>query len=314
MSADPNTLPRSIDEYLTQLRRALAGADTALIQDALSDAETHLRAECATRSNETEESVLKAIMESYGLPEDVAAAYLDNDQKVQAALAPAAARVIPQRASSRGWMREFFGAYGESRNWTSLLLMLMSLVTGVMYFSIVITGLTVSLGLSILIIGLPFFIGFIGVTRILALVEGRLVEAMTGERMPRRVRPPQVGGWTERLAAVIKDRRTWTTMAYQMLALPLGVLSFTIAVCFVALSVGLIGVGAIELLQTLGLEIPGDGLQWSGEPLALGTTGSVLLAIFAMVIGVVVLTSLLHLARLTGQIHGRVAKLMLVAV
>ena len=39
--------PRSIDEYLKQLRSALAGEDTALIQDALYDAEEYLRAEVA---------------------------------------------------------------------------------------------------------------------------------------------------------------------------------------------------------------------------------------------------------------------------
>ena len=39
--------PRSIDEYLKQLRGALAEEDTALIQDALYDAEEYLRAEVA---------------------------------------------------------------------------------------------------------------------------------------------------------------------------------------------------------------------------------------------------------------------------
>ena len=38
---------RSIDEYLKQLRQALAGEDPALIQDALYDAEEYLRAEVA---------------------------------------------------------------------------------------------------------------------------------------------------------------------------------------------------------------------------------------------------------------------------
>ena len=36
-------LPRSIPEYLDQLRAALAGADKALVQDALYDAEEYLR-------------------------------------------------------------------------------------------------------------------------------------------------------------------------------------------------------------------------------------------------------------------------------
>ena len=39
--------PRSIDQYLRQLREELAGADSALIQDALYDAEEYLRAEVA---------------------------------------------------------------------------------------------------------------------------------------------------------------------------------------------------------------------------------------------------------------------------
>ena len=39
--------PRTINEYLEQLRAALRGADPALIQDALYDAEEHLRAELA---------------------------------------------------------------------------------------------------------------------------------------------------------------------------------------------------------------------------------------------------------------------------
>ena len=39
--------PRSIDEYLKQLRAALEGQDPALIQDALYDAEEYLRAEVA---------------------------------------------------------------------------------------------------------------------------------------------------------------------------------------------------------------------------------------------------------------------------
>lgn len=72
--------------------------------------------------------------------------------------------------------------------------MLLSLFTGILYFTVAVTGLTLSLGLMILIIGIPFFVGFIGLTRVLSLVEGRLVEAMTGERMPRRVKPAHTGG------------------------------------------------------------------------------------------------------------------------
>lgn len=41
------SLPTTIPEYLDRLRAALAGADPALVQDALYDAEEYLRAELA---------------------------------------------------------------------------------------------------------------------------------------------------------------------------------------------------------------------------------------------------------------------------
>ena len=78
--------PRSIDEYLRQLRGALAGEDAALIQDALYDAEEYLRAEVAAHPERSEADVLELIASTYGAPEEVAAAYRDTEAKVKAAL------------------------------------------------------------------------------------------------------------------------------------------------------------------------------------------------------------------------------------
>ena len=49
--------PRSIDQYLRQLREELAGADPALVQDALYDAEEYLRAEVAAHPDKSESDV-----------------------------------------------------------------------------------------------------------------------------------------------------------------------------------------------------------------------------------------------------------------
>ena len=53
--------PRSIGQYLSQLRAALAGEDAALIQDALYDAEEYLRAEVAAHTDKSESDVLELI-------------------------------------------------------------------------------------------------------------------------------------------------------------------------------------------------------------------------------------------------------------
>ena len=83
--------PRSIDDYLKQLRAALEGQDPALMQDALYDAEEYLRAEVAAHPGKSEADVLELIASTYGAPDEVAAAYRDTEAKVKAALQDAGA-------------------------------------------------------------------------------------------------------------------------------------------------------------------------------------------------------------------------------
>jgi hypothetical protein len=305
MTVNDSIPPRSIDDYLKALRHALNGADPALIHDALSDAEAHLRAECAARPDQSEETVLRTITNSYGSPEQVAAAYLETDQAAQKILSPSSVS-SPEIRNSSGILRRFFSVYGDARSWTSLLFMLLSLFTGILYFTVAITGLTLSLGLMILIIGLPIFIGFIGLTRVLSLVEGRLVEAMTGERMPRRVKPAHTGGWLEKIGAMLRDARTWTTLIYQLLSLPLGIFYFSVAVTLSAFGLGLIGGGVATLIQSLGIELPMN--------VSTGIEGGALGGVAAVIFGVVMLTTLMHLARLIGRLQGKIAKRLLVQI
>lgn len=78
-------------------------------------------------------------------------------------------------------------------------------------------------------------------TRVVSLAEGRLIEAMTGERMPRRpVHLNKATGFWSRIGNMLKDPRTWTTLAYLMLMLPLGIVYFVIAVVGLSVSLALI--------------------------------------------------------------------------
>ena len=79
-------LPTNIPDYLEQLRQALAGADPALVQDALYDAEEYLRSELSENSGKSEAEVIAAVASSYGAPEEVADIYRDTEVKVQTAL------------------------------------------------------------------------------------------------------------------------------------------------------------------------------------------------------------------------------------
>ena len=104
-------LPTTIPAYLAQLRAALAGADPALVQDALYDAEEYLRSELAENPGRSEAEVIASVAGSYGAPEEVADIYRDTEAKVQTALRPPAP---PRRTSALG---RFFGVAADPRTY-----------------------------------------------------------------------------------------------------------------------------------------------------------------------------------------------------
>ena len=195
----------------------------------------------------------------------------------------------------------FFGVLADPRAYASLLYMLLSLATGVFYFTWAVTGLSLTAGLAVLIVGSPFAILFFASVRGLALVEGRLVETMLGERMPRRPLYADRGKpWLERIAAMFTDPRTWSTLVYMLLMLPLGTVYFTLAVT--ALGVAL-SVAAIPFAQAYGETIQWDGVAihaplWSA-PLTIAA-------------GLLLLVLVMHGARAIGRLHGGLAKHLLV--
>ena len=298
------TAPRSIEQYLAALRAALAGEDPALVQDALYDAEEYLRAELAANPARNEADTLELISSTYGAPAEVAEAYRTTEKQVRTALAPPP-RKAPQTAFGR-----FFAVYGDSRTWTALFFMLLSLVTGVFYFTLTVTGLSMSAGLIFLIIGIPVFLLFVGFTRVLALAEGRLVEGLLGQRMPRRPLYPTKGiPIFERIKQMLVDRRTWTTMFYFLLMLPLGILYFVIATVSICVSLGLIGGSIAGLLLAAGAG--SGGITLDDHAVFYGP--SAFAAPLILVVGVVLLTAVLHLIRGIGRGHGTLAKHLLVA-
>lgn len=306
-------LPRTIPEYLDHLRASLAGADPALIQDALYDAEDYLRSELAVESTKgpgakSEAEVIAAVASSYGAPEEVADIYRDTEARVQTALR--APRPRPRRSA----LGQFFGVAAEPRTYAALFYMVLALATGIFYFTWVVTGLSLSVGLSITIIGIPLLILYFGSVRVLSLVESRLVEVMLGERMPRR---PQ---YTDRDLPLLKrigqmfvDPRTWTTQLYFLLMLPLGIVYFTIAVTLLSIGLSFLLVplaaltGGVRFNTDMGGFMSFDIL----DGVLMTTMGWWSLPLM-FVIGALVLFVLLHLARGVAYLHGQFAKHLLV--
>ncbi|MDC8011798.1 sensor domain-containing protein [Tahibacter soli] len=289
--------PRTIDEYLDDLRAALRGEDPALIQDALYDAEEHLRAEFAENPGVDPAELLAKISTSYGAPDEVAEIYRDKEIVVERALRP------PPPVPRTSALGRFFGVATDPRAWSALFYMLLALPTGIFYFVWTVTGLSLSFGLMILIIGIPFAALFLATVRALSLVEGRIVEVMLGERMPRRPLYVQRNvPFVERVKTMFTDPRTWSTMLYMLLQLPLGIFYFVLFVTM--LSVGLALALNPIVYATVGFGLIDINGQFWVPPLALMP--------FTIALGIAMLFGLLHLARGIAKFQGALAKSLLV--
>lgn len=295
--------PRSIEQYLSQLEEALAGEDPAVLQDALYDAEEYLRAELAAHPEKSETDVLEYIASSYGAPEEVAEAYRKTEAAVQSALA------TPRAPVSGSALGRFFGVLRDPRAYSALFYMLLSLATGIVYFTVVVTGASMSLGLAVLIIGVPFFLLFVGTVRVLSLVEGRIVETFLGTRMPRRpLYAEQDLPFLEKIMNMLRDVRTWTTMLYMIIQMPLGIAYFTIAVSGIAFSLGLIVGPILETLGAIGL----IQLDQDFHFVFITADPPLILLPVALMLGVVLLPAIMWLFKGIGRIHGHIAKSLLV--
>jgi hypothetical protein len=299
----------SIDSYLESLSREMAGADPATVQDALSDAEEHLRtAVDAVRRDQPDQGeteILSQVVEEYGTPGDIAAAYREIEFHTPPPLAPAPRPVVTAGVSGpeQSVIARFLGVLVDPRAFAALFYMLFSLITGIAYFTWAVTGISLSLGFMVLIIGLPFVTLFLLSLQGIALVEGRIVEALLGVRMPRRPLFSQrhLGFW-ERLKVLFTDKLSWTTIAYMVVQLPLGILYFTIFTTFLVLGIG--GIAQPVLQYGFGLpyaNIDGWELYYP-----------VWLSPVCVLVGVLWIIITMHLAKIVGRFHGTLAKSLLV--
>ena len=291
---------RTIDEYLARLKIELKGSDRALVQDALADSEEFLsmslekdKAEHPERSN-TE--VLNSIITKYGTPTEVAGGY----QELEVWLQPE--QEAARSSESKTFWTRIFGVFADPPAWGAFLYLIFAALTGLVYTAWIIIGGIFSLTSLLFIIGIPIAALFILSFRGLALIEGRITEALLGERMPRKpLFVQQELRWTEKLKALFSDSQTWKTFVYMLLSFPLGLVYFLVFGGLFALSLSLISSPVMELVFHAPLELVGTE-----------AFTPVWLLPLVCVVGFFMLPLTLHLAKFVGRLHGRYAKTMLV--
>lgn len=290
---------KTIEEYLDALKNEMKDADPALVQDAQSDAREHLtlalKAAKEKQADISDTDALSSIIDEYGLPEETASAYKEVERRTSPALT--------QPVKQQSMLGRFFGVYVDPRAWGSLLYMLIAFVTGVFYFTWAVTGISLSVSFLIFIFGFPLALFFLISVRGLALLEGRLVEALLGIRMPRRpLFSHQELKWMDRLKALVTDKTTWMMLVYMFLQFVLGTAYFVVLVTVLSFSLTAMAFPIVQDFFGQGMYIGSVRYifpQWSYPIWVIG--------------GFLLWTIFMNIARGVGQLHGKLAKWMLVS-
>jgi len=139
----------------------------------------------------------------------------------------------------RHWLLRAYGPLWQQRTWAATLHLLINLALGIAFFTAAVTMLSVSAGLLVTLVGIPLLVATVAMGRAIGAIERARVLALFGERLSAFPRPVAEGGFFKRSGRLIADGAGWRGLLYSVIALPWGILTFTLTVVVWSVSIGM---------------------------------------------------------------------------
>jgi len=195
------------------------------------------------------------------------------------------ARRVPARL--RPWLAAPFAL----ETWAATGYLVLTLFVGTFWFAVLVTGVSVGLGLVIIWVGLPVLAATLLVARVGARAERALIRATLGVDIASPYRPPRRGSAWQHALALLTDPATWKDLVYLLLLMPLGVVWTVLVTVAWSIPIGLISApawyrvppGAQASLFTVG-DTPLVVIDTLGEALLALAAGLLLLAVVPPVV------------------------------
>ena len=127
-------------------------------------------------------------------------------------------------------IRRLYGPAVSSRTWRATAQLLTDLPMGIFWFTLVVTAVATSAGLSITFIGLPLLALTVWMGRWIAAVDRARANAFVDADAHGYPRRPPVAGWWPRTKRALGDPAGWKGLLYGLIMLPWGIAAFTVAV------------------------------------------------------------------------------------
>ncbi|HEY7348199.1 MAG TPA: sensor domain-containing protein [Ktedonobacterales bacterium] len=209
----------------------------------------------------------------------------------------------------------FFSVARQKQTYLNILYLLSAFPLGIVYFVLLITGLSIGVGTLIIWIGIPILLLTIILWQGLASFERLLVRGWLHVPIPF-MKDARLAGmpWTRQFMARLRSPVTWTSLFYLFVEFPFGICSFTLVVALLTASLSLMFGWLAYLINTMIYNAIGGGynsyeffvkINGQIEP------GAIALFLFLAVLGVFATLASLHVLNGIAYAWGLFARLML---
>lgn len=134
-------------------------------------------------------------------------------------------------------MSKIFSVFIKGQTYANIFYLLIAFVLGNIYFTVLITGISIGLGLLVTLIGIPILLGTILLSRLL----GKFEIFMSNYFLKTSINYPsneKTENFWNNLKNILKDGFTWRSLAYLFLKFPIGIIVFVITITLLSLSFG----------------------------------------------------------------------------
>lgn len=156
----------------------------------------------------------------------------------------------------------------DSRTYLRIAYLVLAFPLATFYFVVLVTGLSLGLGLAVILVGLAILVLMVPAWRLFGMVERLLAIHMLGARVrPMSVPEPPAPNLVERGRRILADPVTWKSLAYLLVEFPFSIFSFTVTLTLLATAISLLLVPVVYAVAALvDPAFPLDAFQNSGWP------------------------------------------------
>jgi hypothetical protein len=193
----------------------------------------------------------------------------------------------------------FFSVIAKPESYLSIIYLLLAFPLGIFYFVFLVTGLSLGLGLVVIMVGIPILAGVLAASYGMAAFEREMAIGMLKIDIPPMQREKAPPGFWAKFKALIANPVTWKGVLYLFIKFPLGIASFVLVVTLLSTSLGLLAAPFIY------------SQPWGYIDLGFCRVDTALEAGLTALAGIFLFFASLHVLNWTAWVSGQLARVML---